>query len=162
MTQCPPQYKLMGRHGINNMTLIRVDDMSSCECIKVVTDILAKLSSGWLWKYRSKASFWYMFHVYTLINYMVIKLIKCRYDFLAPAAVTCMIARKSYLRRYDFLAFHGKSDTPPKWLNIFFVGLFEEFQQYLYCLWISTCSDCKVYFFFKTINIPKFESKVKF
>ena len=39
---------------------------------------------------RSKASFWYMFHVYTLINYMVIKLIRCRYDFLAKAAFTCM------------------------------------------------------------------------
>ena len=58
-----------------------------------------------------------MFHVYTLINCMVIKLI---------------------------------------------VGLFQEFQQHLYCLWISTFSDCKVYFFFKTINIPKFKSKVNF
>ena len=27
--------------------------------------------------------------MYTLINYMVIKLIRCRYDFLAKAAVAC-------------------------------------------------------------------------
>ena len=61
---------------------------------------------------------------------MVIKLITCRYDFLAKAAVTCMWARKSYLRRYDFLAFHGKSEMQIRHRNDWISSLLVYFKNF--------------------------------
>ena len=46
VTQCPLQYKLIGCHEINSMTLIRVDDMYNA---RFQITVLVRFGSVWFW-----------------------------------------------------------------------------------------------------------------
>ena len=110
--------------------------------------------------YRSKASFWYMFHVYTLNNYMVIKLIRCRYDYSCKSSMLLTCKQESRIcADTTFYAFHGNirnADTPREtdWISSLLVYS-KNFNNICIVYEYQTFSDCKVYFFFKTYKHTK-------